>query len=390
MREMQEADFNFNPRSPHGERRGKARRDHRGGNFNPRSPHGERRASVRVTSVPMISIHAPRTGSDCESGAVYCPEHIFQSTLPARGATDLYPRRRHDRRYFNPRSPHGERRRLHHGRRWHDHISIHAPRTGSDTGGDPFFYDSWDISIHAPRTGSDVCFFQDTPLRRLISIHAPRTGSDCAKRQSRHAFGISIHAPRTGSDHLPLLASPAGDISIHAPRTGSDPSPSGRLSRRMSISIHAPRTGSDLVACYTDIERELFQSTLPARGATYQRPSSLRTSGYFNPRSPHGERRTSGRHPCGHPAISIHAPRTGSDERPQPADAHGSHFNPRSPHGERRTLHHRLFRYANFNPRSPHGERRLARPRRLRPMGNFNPRSPHGERPAVRPVRCRA
>ena len=298
MREMQEADFNFNPRSPHGERRGKARRDHRGGNFNPRSPHGERRASVRVTSVPMISIHAPRTGSDCESGAVYCPEHIFQSTLPARGATDLYPRRRHDRRYFNPRSPHGERRRLHHGRRWHDHISIHAPRTGSDTGGDPFFYDSWDISIHAPRTGSDVCFFQDTPLRRLISIHAPRTGSDCAKRQSRHAFGISIHAPRTGSDHLPLLASPAGDISIHAPRTGSDPSPSGRLSRRMSISIHAPRTGSDVPAAVILADIRLFQSTLPARGATYQRPSSLRTSGYFNPRSPHGERRapaTSGR-----------------------------------------------------------------------------------------------
>ena len=61
---------------------------------------------------------------------------------------------------------------------------------------------------------------------------------------------------------------------------------------------------------------------------------------------------------------------------------HISHFNPRSPHGERRTSWILfLMRRAYFNPRSPHGERRdvalLAAPAHT----NFNPRSPHGERP---------
>ena len=35
-------------------------------NFNPRSPHGERRkASNIIAACRSISIHAPRTGSDC-------------------------------------------------------------------------------------------------------------------------------------------------------------------------------------------------------------------------------------------------------------------------------------------------------------------------------------
>ena len=55
----------------------------------------------------------------------------FQSTLPGRGAT-------------------GQIRRDH--RR--DGISIHAPREGSDDGGDGFTPEQL-ISIHAPREGSD-------------------------------------------------------------------------------------------------------------------------------------------------------------------------------------------------------------------------------------------
>ena len=55
----------------------------------------------------------------------------FQSTLPAGGATSL-PFRHSAYRYFNPRSPRGERR----GKDWcwqrYVDISIHAPRGGSD------------------------------------------------------------------------------------------------------------------------------------------------------------------------------------------------------------------------------------------------------------------
>ncbi len=125
----------FNPRSPHGERhvlwcRLVIRQD-----FNPRSPHGERLQRdyhgaldiVFQSTLPArgatvrhntglhsqgISIHAPRTGSDEDSAANLYQRIKFQSTLPARGATI---RRRNEsvcKMHFNPRSPHGERRNL--------------------------------------------------------------------------------------------------------------------------------------------------------------------------------------------------------------------------------------------------------------------------------------
>ena len=127
----------------------------------------------------------------------------------------------------------------------------------------------------------------------------------------------------------------------------------------------------------------LFQSTLPARGATFSLPSMACWMMYFNPRSPHGERQcasiragccrtfqstlpargaTRGRHRGQPPlGISIHAPRTGSDTLADVLDDERTDFNPRSPHGERRGT--RLCRPAweNFNPRSPHGERPCAR-----------------------------
>ena len=57
---------NFNPRSPHGERRNIAATFAKGSwHFNPRSPHGERRVPYITNGRAFsISIHAPRTGSD--------------------------------------------------------------------------------------------------------------------------------------------------------------------------------------------------------------------------------------------------------------------------------------------------------------------------------------
>ncbi len=123
-----------------------------------------------------------------------------------------------------------------------------------------------------------------------------------------------------------------------------------------------------------------FQSTLPARGATSQIRSRFRRM-YI---SIHAPRTGSDQH--GHKGyncrpISIHAPRTGSDDSPKnryhsnPLD-----FNPRSPHGER---HNGRLLYAaehlHFNPRSPHGERPTFQ-RGDTGFQHFNPRSPHGER----------
>ena len=59
--------------------------------------------------------------------------------------------------YFNPRSPHGERREIKRVDVFGGGISIHAPRTGSDNIA-RHAKEIVVISIHAPRTGSDSTF----------------------------------------------------------------------------------------------------------------------------------------------------------------------------------------------------------------------------------------
>ena len=194
----------FNPRSPHGERRVPGLCGQDALDFNPRSPHGERRdRGGRRPRGVGISIHAPRTGSDETFHSAGRSTAPFQSTLPARGATNAVlrlrilrhvisihaPRTGSDARtatmkcntlYFNPRSPHGERHDGTDKRLMDELISIHAPRTGSDKHGLP-------LDIHAkyfnPRSPHGERPGLQVPRHRRcnISIHAPRTGSDCAK-----------------------------------------------------------------------------------------------------------------------------------------------------------------------------------------------------------------
>ncbi len=80
-----------------------------------------------------------------------------------------------------------------------------------------------------------------------------------------------------------------------------------------SISIHAPRAGSDPRAAKKRPLRGRFQSTLPVRGATAAAGWNCAVEADFNPRSPCGERRTTGEEAVIPMLISIHAPRAGSD-----------------------------------------------------------------------------
>ena len=81
--------------------------------FNPRSPGGERLHVIRRThDLLLISIHAPRVGSDTHRQRLTTTTIRFQSTLPGWGATCRPARKRSPRLYFNPRSPGGERRSM--------------------------------------------------------------------------------------------------------------------------------------------------------------------------------------------------------------------------------------------------------------------------------------
>ena len=153
--------------------------------------------------------------------------------------------------------------------------------------------------------------------------------------------------------------------------------------KEVYISIHALLTESDSIAW-----------------------SSVFGNPNFNPRSPHGERRSAYGQPQGHRqfqstlssrrataatlpccvghAISIHALLTESDCVHHEDGCVQTDFNPRSPHGERRHSCSSFFSQRNFNPRSPHGERPYCHFSSSR-IYNFNPRSPHGERQQIPP-----
>ena len=177
------------------------------GDFNPRSPHGERPIPLVTPSfLSKISIHAPRTGSDIRKNRNGATGVVFQSTLPARGATWMQTLKKSSRHDFNPRSPHGERLVIPRSHGCGSCISIHAPRTGSDHPPRPEEPGGVKISIHAPRTGSDRVGKAYVMNATLFQSTLPARGATIWWSELRKGKGnISIHAPRTGSDSTPCV-----------------------------------------------------------------------------------------------------------------------------------------------------------------------------------------
>ena len=393
------------------------------GDFNPRSPCGERHVSfVSLPGSNSISIHAPRVGSDYRYLLRMSASIAFQSTLPVWGATM---RGKDPNQIIN--------------------ISIHAPRVGSDSEVRP---EEPDLKYFNPRSPCgerlldgkipvnqgnfnprSPCGERRPPVFTVPGKQHFNPRSPCGERlERRHndgcAYPISIHAPRVGSDPLAIFFGLLGIISIHAPRVGSDLI---ELKGRMEglefqstlpvwgatmpcdanpvlykISIHAPRVGSDqftttavpvtddfnprspcgerlLDLMYQSILRRKFQSTLPVWGATpvagpVSKPVLI---SIHAPRVGSDDARVwawiavnifqstlpvwGATHGFPEPheriRISIHAPRVGSDTVPLSVLLQLSDFNPRSPCGERLRSSGNLIIIADFNPRSPCGER---------------------------------
>ena len=238
---------------------------------------------------PSISIHAPRTGSDDERGGIagevdfnprspHGERHtfrcwllrlgIFQSTLPARGATRA--------------AQHQQKCNL---------ISIHAPRTGSDCSGKSAHLPCCDFNPRSPHGERRTRFICSLPTQ-TISIHAPRTGSDGTRRSSCGSrSNFNPRSPHGERRACKAQLSATCQFQSTLPARGATRN-AGLYYRGCNISIHAPRTGSDAMALCCFLRHNEFQSTLPARGATSCR---LRISDGWR--------------------ISIHAPRTGSDRR---------------------------------------------------------------------------
>ena len=244
-----------------------ARRLHDRHHFNPRSPRGERHSGGRATGerctfqstlpargatdlygykqfLRRISIHAPREGSDiarrciCRRRRHFNPRSPrgerqpelkeslvylkFQSTLPARGATQSILERTPQMEDFNPRSPRGERHvdlARHLGR---TPISIHAPREGSDVPCGLHRVCHSGISIHAPREGSDRTIAQATEPTRNFNPRSPRGERRQEEIRARSRAGFQSTLPARGATVIGEHSVVTRQISIHAPREGSD------------------------------------------------------------------------------------------------------------------------------------------------------------------------
>ena len=212
--------------------------------FNPRSPHGERReAAAALRRGAEFQSTLPARGATLVFVAL-CGTLSFQSTLPARGATEHGSQISLHISHFNPRSPHGERppqSPLESSRR---RFQSTLPARGATNNRSFYSFVRTDFnprSPHGERLSQGVTVCMILPNFNPRSPHGERlTYPHGANKQE-----ISIHAPRTGSD---LGARRHG----RRPHNFNPRSPHGeRQIRDVNANTFQP-----------------FQSTLPARGAT--------------------------------------------------------------------------------------------------------------------------
>ena len=131
--------------------------------------------------IVLISIHAPRVGSDAAAAIFVYYVQRFQSTLPVWGATLAQVR-------FKPMMI----------------ISIHAPRVGSDKS---VTYLVTLANYFNPRSpcGERLISSSQPSGGSVFQSTLPVWGATNRHQQTIHHRKISIHAPRVGSDSLLII-----------------------------------------------------------------------------------------------------------------------------------------------------------------------------------------
>ena len=177
--------------------------------------------------VQIISIHAPREGSD--------------SKTPTSASITSY---------FYPRSPRGER-----------------PAPGITRDSSAF------ISIHAPREGSDVHLIMFMTYPVMISIHAPREGSDVMDNGDPAEPGefLSTLPARGATNQYMETITSFTDFYPRSPR-GERPITFHGINFYVRFLSTLPARGATTVTLTGPIDSGIFLSTLPARGATSAPP----------------------------------------------------------------------------------------------------------------------
>ena len=283
-------------------------------------------------------------------------------------------------RYFNPRSPCGERRSVGFPNAALRSISIHALLAESDSS--KYGKRSTDANFNPRSPCGERPQFSPSPREgENISIHALLAESDVIRNfppRAARGFQSTLSLRRATFPIAPFTTvnyfnprSPCGErpdrtklhysnrvISIHALLAESDIDIIPSISANRAISIHALLAESDdrLDAILSSPAR--FQSTLSLRRATRARRCHADAQRNFNPRSPCGERPAPLTGAVSQATISIHALLAESDFESVYVLFCGSLF--QSTLSLRRATWRKIIHMTfiiNFNPRSPCGER---------------------------------
>ena len=216
--------------------------------FNPRSPDGERLEFLPCfDSRVLISIHAPRMGSDTRRSARRPKGCHFNPRSPDGERPGPCHPAACSSRYFNPRSPDGERRRQPRRQPRPLGISIHAPRMGSDCS-------------RCPRPPSAGYFNPRSPDGerlhvRILACLLPDFNPRSPDGERPHRYDRASHSNYYFNPRSPDGERPPTRLPYECPARHFNPrSPDGerlgdfaRYASHANISIHAPRMGSDAI-----------------------------------------------------------------------------------------------------------------------------------------------
>ena len=243
-----------------------------------------------ATDVMIFQSTLPGWGATHNSSLGMVANSQFQSTLPGWGATEARHPTRSPVRYFNPRSPDGERRFARECRSQTFLFQSTLPGWGA-THLVGYLRFLLYISIHAPRMGSDTGVYRVTPVRwTYFNPRSPDGERQNSKRYNIMQKNFNPRSPdgeRPHSDHRILLArdnfnprSPDGERLCGTMNTPS---------KKQDFNPRSP-DGERQTQLYLTTTTHTFQSTLPGWGATCGKKITLQRA-----------------------FISIHAPRMGSD-----------------------------------------------------------------------------
>ncbi len=259
----------------------------------------------------MISIHAPRAGSD-EIVGLIVTVGMISIHAPRAGSDSCYTAGLYNPAHFNPRSPCGERhdRDRHSGSR--DAISIHAPRAG----GDDVQYIHYSLFME----------FQSTPPVRGATGRRGGAAADMGDFNPRPPCGgrlvvEQINVTVKGFQSTPPVRGATFHLraeQCYHHHFNPRPPCGGRHNDAVITIVNSdfnprPPCGGRRGRLHAVHLIVIFQSTPPVRGATHVPFSCCFRCTYFNPRPPCGGRQEQINALKAEQDISIHAPRAGGD-----------------------------------------------------------------------------